>query len=175
MSPGLPILYICSIAGLLVVIGSFVLLWKGRIYLDRETKQVTEIELPLGIKMKTNLPVIMLILIGGALLVYASTEVRKFGEEITVDGDLSGSTASIQLYASVAATSLPRGGPFSLSLPVTHPSRKYMLLYAVNGDLLAHQVFDPETGQGSQLPALQITLSTEPELIGDIDPMPAGY
>lgn len=175
MSPGLPILYICSIAGLLVVIGSLVLLWKRRIYLDRETKQVTEVELPFGIKLKTTLPVFALFLIGAVLLMYSATEVRKFGEEITVDGDLSGSTGSIQLYASVAATSLPQGGPFSLSLPVTHPSRKYMLLYAVDGDLLAHQVFDPETGQGTQLPAVQIMLPAGSHLIGDIDPLPAGY
>ena len=108
MTPGLPILYICAAAGLAIVLGSLLLLWKGQIYLDRETKQVVEIELPLGIKVKSSIPVLALIVIGGALLIYSASEASKLGEEVTVEGDLTGSTSRVELYASVTSLALPR-------------------------------------------------------------------
>ena len=138
MNSGLPILYLCAIGGLFTIVVSFWLLWKQRIFLDSASKEITEIELPLGIKVKTNLPVILLILIGGALLMFSVTEVRQFGEEVTVDGKVSGTATSVELFASVASQSLPQGGDFSFPLPVTHPARKYTLLYAVDGNLIAH-------------------------------------
>jgi len=175
MSPGLPILYLCSVAGLCIVLGSLLLLWKGRIYVDQATKQITEIVLPFGIKVKTNLPVILLFLSGGGLLVYAVAEVKEFGEEVTVDGQINGSASSIQLYASVASQSLPRSGEFTFALPVTHPSRKYTLLYAVDGNLLAHQIVDPSVDSGHVLHAIELQVPRAPRLVGKIDPIPSGY
>ncbi|HEX2492340.1 MAG TPA: hypothetical protein VHK24_01105, partial [Steroidobacter sp.] len=157
-------------------LGSLFLLWKGQIYLDRETKQVIEIELPFNIKLRSNIPVLALVLIGGMLLIYSATQGAKIHEEVTVDGDLSGSSSRIELYASVASITLPSGGPFSLSVPVTHPGRKYMLLYAIDGDLLAHQFFDPQSSDGRVLPALQITPpASAQKLIGNIEAAPPGY
>jgi ABC-type Fe3+-siderophore transport system permease subunit len=175
MNSGLPIVYVCAFSGLAIIVGSFLLLWTQRIYLDHETKQVIEIELPLGIKLKSNLPVVTLILIGGALLIYAVSESQQFSEEVTADGNLTGSTSSVQVYASIASAALPNGGTFSLPLPVTHPSRKYMLLYTVNGDVLAHQDFDPAADNGKSLPAFQITLPSGPQFVGEIQPKPPGY
>ena len=175
MSPGLPILYICAIGGLFIIVVSFWLLWKRRIFLDRSTKEITEIELPLGIKVKTNLPVILLILIGGGLLMFSVTEVRQFGEEVTVDGKVSGSATSVELFASVASQSLPRGGDFSLPLPVTHPARKYTLLYAVDGNLIAHQIVDTTALEKGGLNPVELDVPAKQALMGEIDPVPPGY
>jgi hypothetical protein len=175
MSPGLPILYICAIGGLLIIAASFLLLWKRRIFLDRATKKVTEVELPFGIKAKSQAPVVILILIGGVLLMYSATEVRKFGEEVTVDGQVTGSATSIELYASVASQSLPQSGAFTFPLPVTHPARKYMLLYAVDGNLIQHQIVDPEVDSGRTLDAVELQMPPATRLVGEINPAPAGY
>jgi hypothetical protein len=175
MSPGLPILYICAIAGFLIIAASFFLLWKRRIFLDRATKKVTEIELPFGIRAKSQAPVLILILIGGVLLMYSATEVLKFGEEVTVDGQVKGSATSIELYASVASQSLPQSGAFSLPLPVTHPARKYMLLYAVDGNLIQHQIVDPAVESGRTLDTVELQMPAAPRLTGEIDPVPPGY
>ena len=40
--------YLCSGAGLLMVVGGIWLIYKQRIYIDRETNQITEIKTPLG-------------------------------------------------------------------------------------------------------------------------------
>jgi hypothetical protein len=175
MSPGLPVLYICALGGLLIIFASFVLLWKRRIFLDRVTKRVTQIELPFGIKVKSDAPVILLILIGGILMMFSVVEVRKFGEEVSVNGKVSGTANSVELFASVTSQSLPRGGEFSLPLPVTHPNRKYTLLYAVDGKLVGHQIVDPAASTTKALDPVDLELPTAPKLVGEIDPVPLGY
>lgn len=175
MNSGLPILYICAFGGFLIVAASFMLLWKRRIFLDRTTKKVTEIELPGGVKLKTQAPVIVLILIGGGVMMFSVIETVKFGEEVTVDGNVKGGATSIELYASVASQSLPRSGAFSFPLPVTHPSRKYMLLYLVDGNLLHYQLADPTMKTGRVLEPVELQMPTAPRLTGTIEPVPPGY
>lgn len=175
MSPGLPILYICAVGGFVLVLLCFWLLLKRRASLDGETKQVTEIELPLGLKIKSPTPVVVLIFIGASLMMFATYEVRQFGEEVSVDGSVSGGGTSIELYASVASQSLPRGGAFSLPLPVTHPNRKYTLLYAVDGVLVSHQIIDPASSPSKALEPIKLEAIQSPRLVGEINPIPAGF
>jgi hypothetical protein len=175
MSPGLPILYICAIGGFLIIAASFFLLWKRRIFLDRTTKQVTEIEFPMGIKAKSQAPVILLILIGGVLMMFSVVEVQKFAEEITVNGQVSGSSTSVELYASVASQAVPRGGKFTLPLPVTHPSRTYTVLYAVDGTVIDSRLFDPTASSTKELGEVIVDIPAIPQLKGKIDPKPPEY
>jgi hypothetical protein len=73
------LLAFCSTAGLVILVGSLLLLWKRRIYLDSEGKSVSKVELPLGVKFETQFPVLVLFLIGGVLLgfpAYYSYETR---------------------------------------------------------------------------------------------------
>lgn len=60
---------LCSVAGLIMVIGSLFLLWKGRIYLD-DKGNPTQIELPMGIKFSTQVPVLVMFFFGVVLLIY---------------------------------------------------------------------------------------------------------
>jgi hypothetical protein len=59
---------LCSLAGLLMVAGSLLLLWKGRIYLDKEGQSVSKVELPLGIKFESQFPVLVMFLFGVFML-----------------------------------------------------------------------------------------------------------
>jgi len=61
---------LCSVAGLIMVVGSLFLLWRGRIYLDHKGEQVTQIELPMGIKFSTQFPVLVMFFLGVVLLIY---------------------------------------------------------------------------------------------------------
>lgn len=175
MSPGLPILYICAVGGFGLALGCIWLLLKQKASLNRSSKEATEIELPGGLKIKSSTPMIVLIFIGAGLMMFASLEARKFGEEVTVDGTVSGGGTSIELYASVASQSLPRGGQFSLPLPVTHPQRKYTLLYAVDGVLVSHQIVDPASAPSKALEPIKLEALQSPRLVGEIDPVPPGY
>jgi hypothetical protein len=57
---------------MVILVGSLLLLWKGRIILDNEGKSVSKIELPMGIKFQTQFPVLVLFLIGGLLLGFSA-------------------------------------------------------------------------------------------------------
>jgi hypothetical protein len=61
---------LCAIAGFILTVGSLLLIWKGRIVVDAEAKQITNVELPFGIKLQTNLPMVLMFLFGGALLAF---------------------------------------------------------------------------------------------------------
>lgn len=61
---------LCSLAGLVMVVGSLFLLWKGRIILEKQgdNYSASEIELPMGIKLKTQFPVLVMFLFGAFML-----------------------------------------------------------------------------------------------------------
>jgi len=176
MSPGYLVLYLCAGGGLLLVVGCLWLLFSQRVVLDKETGQVTQVELPMGFKLATNVPIVILFFLGGFLLVYAAQEVRNFGEEVSVDGDVAGTKSDVQLYASVASQSLPGSGPFTLPLPVTHPQRKYMLIFTMNGKVIFHTLVDPAKAK-QHLAPLDITPPEDQDatLVGDVQPVPTGY
>ena len=73
--------FVCAAAGFVVIAGSLFLIWKGRIYIDAETKQVTKIELPMGIKLQTNLPVLALFIFGVFLLAFPIHQIRDLRGE----------------------------------------------------------------------------------------------
>jgi hypothetical protein len=60
---------ISALAGSLIALASLALLWQQKIYIDAQTKQITKIDLPFGIKLQTNAPVIVVIFLGFALIV----------------------------------------------------------------------------------------------------------
>jgi hypothetical protein len=61
---------LCSAAGLVLVIGSLLLLWRGRIFLDHEGQNVSHVDLPMGIKLDTHAPVLVMFLFGVFMLVF---------------------------------------------------------------------------------------------------------
>jgi hypothetical protein len=59
---------ISAISGLLISLASLALLWQQKIYIDVHTKQITKIDLPFGIKLQTNAPVMAIIFMGVVLI-----------------------------------------------------------------------------------------------------------
>lgn len=60
---------ICALAGTLLLVGGLALLWHQKIYIDAQTNEVTKIELPFGIRLQTNAPVIAIFFLSSALIV----------------------------------------------------------------------------------------------------------
>lgn len=103
---------LCSVAGLVMVMGSIFLLWKGRIYLDTQGKSVSRVELPLGIKFGTQFPVLVMFLFGVFLLifpVYYAKNIcpnlplhsKRFPEMVKVTGKVK-TPIPINVYAVIA-------------------------------------------------------------------------
>jgi len=80
---------LCSVAGLIMVVGSLFLLWRGRIYLDHKGKQITQVELPMGIKFSTQFPVLVMFFFGVVLLIYPPYYFGKTYRDVNLCPDKS--------------------------------------------------------------------------------------
>jgi hypothetical protein len=76
--------YLCAISGLVLVLGSLILIGKGRIYIDAETKKVTHIELPFGIRLTSNAPVLIMFLFGSFLLAFPIYQIKDIQKNAIV-------------------------------------------------------------------------------------------
>lgn len=130
-----PLLYLCSMSGVVMVVGGMLLIYKEKIYIDRESKQITEIETPIG-KFKTNIPALVLFVLGFVPLTYPLLKVREFGQKFSISGKVEGAPNSfpVQVYAVAQLDSLPETGEFSLEVPAT--ADQYRVLYVAGRAIL---------------------------------------
>jgi hypothetical protein len=118
MEPNIiPLYYPCSLAGLIMVAGGIWLLYKQKIYIDRETKEVTEIDTPVG-KFKTNVPALVLFALGFVPLIYPIVQSAKVAKEIEFRGNVRGNAFPVQVYAVIRSDSLLGPRDFILRVPI---------------------------------------------------------
>ena len=80
----LTLLVTTQIAGIVLLIGTMILLFFRRIYLDAETKQSIKVTLPIFGEISTQAPVIILVLIGALMVVYPAIQKRQ--DMVSVEG-----------------------------------------------------------------------------------------
>jgi len=165
-----------------MIVGGIWLIYKQKIYIDRETKQVTEIDIPLFGKLKTNVPALVLFALGFVPLLYPIS--RSQTQYVKVHGSVVSSVRPVTVYAVVETQVVENGETFSLPIPLLQsadytPKVLYVLGASqdVFGDLLDTQqqrkgVIDLREKQisPSSQPAQQ-SVAFEP----DIAPPPAEF
>lgn len=124
----IPLLYLCSFAGFVMVAGGIFLLYKEKIYIDRETKQITSIETPVG-KFKTNAPALALFVLGFVPLVYPIYLTKEQGKMVSICGELSSTRYPVNVYAVVESESLLNDGSYRLKVPAKQETGKYKLIF----------------------------------------------
>lgn len=144
------ILILAAVAGAIVMISTMLLIGLRRIYVDKVTKEVTEIELPLLGKMKTQSPALFLVAVGFMLTAYAvyqdATLRAKAMKETTpgtLDGEieLDGANATVLVLAVPSEYQSVRQSSGKFSLPVELlPGTDYQVKYEVD-----QQVFPVQT------------------------------
>lgn len=122
--------YMSSFAGLVMVVGGIWLLYKEKIYIDSESKQVTEIEIPMVGKFKTNLPALVLFGLGFVPLIYPMAKCSVVVPELVLKGSVKGDAFPVQVYAVVRTESVAEPRDFSLHVPAL---ADYKLLYVGPG------------------------------------------
>ncbi|MGE0100830.1 MAG: hypothetical protein AB7H86_05680 [Blastocatellales bacterium] len=131
----IPLYYISSIAGLIMVAGGILLIYKQKIYIDRESKQVTEVETPIG-KFRTNLPALVLFVLGFVPLIYPMVQARKFVQELRIVGDVEADTFPVTVYAVAQLDSLQKSRSFSISVPyLKDVTKDYVVLYVAHNSI----------------------------------------
>lgn len=125
--------YLPAIAGFIMVVGGVWLIWKEKIYIDRETKRVIEIELPVGLgKFKSNVPALALFVIGCIPLIYPMIGSKRLvPPELQLQGEVENEKDyPFEVYAAISAESVKNRRTFSLSVPPLSGNRaEYKLLY----------------------------------------------
>lgn len=116
-----PLFYLSSLAGLVMVVGSIWLIYKQKIFVDRETKQVTEIKTPLG-TLKTNLPAILLFVIGFFFMVFPIVKVSELTRDsaatVNIVGTVDSSEEPVIAYAVLAEQTMLGEKQFRLTVPI---------------------------------------------------------
>jgi len=145
----IPLYYLSSLAGLIMVAGGIWLIYKEKIYIDRESKQVTEIETPIG-KFKTNVPALVLFALGFVPLIYPIVKSAGFAEEVRIEGNVKASTFPVQVYAVIKSDSLLESRDFSLEVPVVANGEDYKVLY-IAGNLILEDQADLRKKQDGEI------------------------
>jgi hypothetical protein len=136
---------VAQLAGCSLLVGTLILLFKRRVYLDRETGQPSEIDLPLFGKLKTQSPVIILILVAAFLVIYPMQLRSTRAEFGTVEGDIQAGDESV----TVTIVPVPRyqevvdsNGHFSLAIPLDSQENKYRAKFVVGKRIMLDVGFD---------------------------------
>ncbi len=141
--------YSSSIAGLIMVIGGIWLIYKEKIYIDRESNKVTEIDTPIG-KFKTNFPALVLFFIGFLFLAYplGSTKHLLRVKRVKICGSVHGNAFPVLVYAVIESDPLQQARDFILHLPVfDQTAGDYKIIY-VAGNVLMEDIVDLNQAKG---------------------------
>ncbi len=171
-----PLYYLSSLAGLVMVLGGIWLLYKEKIYIDRESKQVTEIETPVG-KFKTNVPALALFALGFFPLIYPLVKSATFVEEVRLKGSVTSSRFPVTIYAVIRSDSLLQGSDFSLQLPrLAGVGEEYKIIYVVGNAIFEDRAdLSKRTNGEVLLPAKDISLGRTAEFVPDLTPVPPDF
>jgi hypothetical protein len=131
-----PLYYISAIAGFVMVAGGMWLIYKEKIYIDRESKTITEVKTPLG-TFKTNIPALVLFVLGFVPLFYPIVKSAESTPEIPLEGNVTSGDNPVVVYAAITSDYLDKGGAFTLKVPFFgDDSKEYKIIYNVVGTSL---------------------------------------
>ncbi|HMV85395.1 MAG TPA: hypothetical protein PLD20_22855 [Blastocatellia bacterium] len=172
-----PLYYLCSISGLIMVAGGIWLIYKEKIYIDKESNQVTEVETPIG-TFKTNIPALVLFALGFVPLIYPIAHLNTSAQEVRISGDVDSDRNQVAVYAIVEVDTLHNGGAFTMGVPfMNNGIRHYRLLYITQNALEEQTISVDEMQAGKvQLPKKKISSPEGESLVPNtLLPVPAEF
>ena len=145
MDPRIALYYMCSVAGFVMIVGGIWLIYKEKIYIDRESQQPVEINTPLG-GFKSNYPALALFALGFFPLVYPIYALRDLVDYVKVDkvsirGPVEATTYPALVYAARSIDSLSKSGEFRVPVPFIGED-DYRILLVVNGRVFGEERVD---------------------------------
>jgi hypothetical protein len=136
-APETPLYYICAIAGFIMVAGGIWLIYREKIYIDRETKEVIEVKTPIG-TFKTNIPALMLFVLGFVPLIYPIYSFRSRSDSVEVHGYIDGDSSSpLELWAATHIDSV--NPPHDFRATVMLPSSAEVRVFFASGNTIVNR------------------------------------
>jgi hypothetical protein len=179
----LPLYYLCAIAGLIIIVGCLWLLHAGKIYIDRETQQPIQFELPGFGKIRTQTPVLILFAFGGALLVTAILEGNKLQAQqnsithpVVVRGRVKSNAYPVRVYAVRDQDDFGAAREFNMHIPSLQlPPEPYKIVYTIQGRVVKDVPVDMLNARPGRAGQLDLQVD-EVEIAAPSDiPLPPPY
>jgi hypothetical protein len=120
--------YLCGLVGAFLVVGGFVLLYKGKISLSGGS-EATEIKTPLG-TLRTNIPALVLFALALVPLIYPLWRIRELRQTVEVVGVVKSTEPDVEVLVVRGTKSLratPDGSRFALKVPQDEYSIGYRI------------------------------------------------
>lgn len=130
------LLLLSAVSGILLLVGTMVLLWFRRIYIDAQTGQPTEIEIPLIGKFKTQAPTFALIIVAAVLVIYPISRSRQ--DLIKIEGTVDPGNKPVTVVVVTlpnSLTTLQSAGSFEMPVPLIE-NACYRVQYIVDGQVV---------------------------------------
>jgi len=174
--------FMTAFAGFVMVVGGMWLLYKQKIYIDKESNQPVEISLPGNFRFKSNYPALALFVLGFFPLVYPFHELSQLEEyprvvRVNLRGVPNTNIYPAVVYASLAPpyAVIKNGDSFSLPVPfIGKGNEQYKVLLTANDHVLDSQTVT-KSGDGD------ITIRFSPTILAPSEyktvdtPVPPGY
>jgi hypothetical protein len=139
------VLLISQISGILLLLSTIVLLWFRRIYIDAQTRQPTEVDIPLLGKFRTQAPAIALILVAAILVIYPIS--RSKPDLIKIEGavDTGGKSVTVLVVALPnSLTTLDSAGTFEMPVPLIE-NVNYRVKFIIDKQVVGESPAKPDT------------------------------
>ena len=130
--------YLCPIGGLILLVGSMILIAQGKILIDKETKEVIALELPWFGKLHTSVPSLVLFGLGVALVIYPLHLIDPV--PVQIQGQARADKGEqMEVYVAVGPDVIEKEkDTFSLRAPYSQSVKEYQVLYIAHGQLISH-------------------------------------
>ncbi len=172
-----------ELAGFIMVAGGMWLIYKQKIYIDRESKQPIEINLPGNFSFKSNYPALALFVLGFVPLIYPFSQLKILPEyplvrRVRITGMAHADAYPALVYAAEVPYPVVKDGDgFEVEVPVIHGNEEYKVLLIVNGHVLDSQTASAhQTTKDKTIPVqFNPVIVDPPNYKGAIAPVPAAY
>ncbi|HWY67786.1 MAG TPA: hypothetical protein VNX88_03925 [Terriglobales bacterium] len=181
MDARIVLFFMTEFAGLVMVAGGIWLIYKQKIYVDKESQQPLEVGLPGGFTFKSNYPALALFALGFFPLIYPFAELSKLTEyphvvTVKLTGVPNTNVYPALVYASVAPYAVTReGDSFSVPVPfIGTGDQEYKVLLIANEHVLDSQTAK-KSGKGEVEIKFRPTILEPSEYKTTDTPTPPSY
>lgn len=172
--------FMTALAGFVMIAGGMWLIYKEKIYIDRESNKPIEVKLPGNFSFTSNYPALALFALGFFPLVYPFHELPQLTKYILVrkvkfKGSIQSDAHPALVYAARTPYAVEQTDDgFNFDVPVIKGDEEYRALLIVDGHVIASQTVAP-TASDEILVQFKPVLVDPPQYKAQIAPLPADY